>query len=409
MLAESARVVSSEPRVARHLRFDLGARPFLVLMELTVACDLACSHCRAAAMCAPAADELKTTEVLAVLDDLAQLGAPRPIVVFSGGDPLRRDDLEELVRYGSARGLRIALSPAGTARATAERFAALRDAGAGVVSLSLDGASAASHDGFRNVDGSFAWTLAASERAQAAGLRLQVNTTVTAHNVGELAQLAARVVGLGANLWSVFFLVPVGRGRSLAALSGETTEEVLWFLADIAGQVPLKTTEAPQFRRVLAQRARGERPRRGELYAQLRREFDALGPGVGSEVSAAGARRSPLAVGDGRGVVFVSHRGEVRPSGFLPLTVGNVREQALSDIYAGAPLLRALRDPESLHGRCGRCQYREVCGGSRAQAYAHGGDALGEDPTCSFSPEHDSANGAERQHEDVVSHAYPLR
>ncbi|MHB1787653.1 MAG: radical SAM protein, partial [Acidimicrobiales bacterium] len=203
----------------RRLHFDLGARPFLVLFELTRSCGLACRHCRADAVSARHPDELSTKEVRAVLDDLSSLGAPRPIVVFTGGDPLCRADLVALVRHGARAGLSIAVSPAGTPLASRGRLAALRHAGAGAVSFSLDGASPAAHDGFRRVTGSFAWTLAGCQAAQAVGLRLQINTTVSAETVSELPAICRLVAELGANLWSVFFLVPTGRARSLRALS----------------------------------------------------------------------------------------------------------------------------------------------------------------------------------------------
>ena len=381
----------------RRVRFDLGARPFLILFELTGACDLACRHCRAEACPDPEDGELSTAEVRAVLDDLASLGSPRPVVVLTGGDPLRRDDLAELVAHGSDAGLVVAVSPAGTPRADHGRLAELRAAGARTVSLSLDGANRQSHDAFRGVDGSFGWTVAAARAAREVGLRVQVNTTVCADTVSELPAICRLVARLEAELWSVFFLVPTGRGRRLRGLSAEETEDVLGFLDDVAEAVALKTTEAPAFTRVVLARRLGERPETGALYEQLRErlavewpQFEQLraASGVAGHPAGSGSarRRSPLVVRPGNGVVFVSRKGEVSPSGFLPLAVGNVRERPLSEIYASAPLLRELRDPSRLGGRCGRCAYREVCGGSRAQAYAASGDPFGDDPTCSYQP-----------------------
>jgi radical SAM protein len=380
----------------RHTRFDLGRRPFLVLFELTRACDLACRHCRAESVPHAGPDDLTTKEVQGVLDDLASLGPPRPRVVFTGGDPLKRDDLELLVEHAAGSGLSVAVSPAGTSLATAGRLGALRRAGAGAVSFSLDGGTASAHDEFRRVNGSFDWTLNGCRAARAAGLRLQVNTTVCAETLTELPAICRLVAELGAGLWSVFFLVPVGRGRSLRALSAEETEDTLAFLYDAAALVPLKTTEAPSFRRLAVHRLEGRCEREpGPLYWDLWRRLEAAWPESAPERPVCGPstlaerpakRRSPLSVGDGRGVVFVSHRGDVQPSGFLPLVAGNVRCAPLSAIYAGSPLLRALRDPRLLRGRCGRCELREVCGGSRAQAFARSGDPLGEDPTCAYDP-----------------------
>lgn len=398
-MVDKTRVVDAERRErrraggVRRVRFDLGTRPFLVLFELTRACDLACRHCRAEA-CSEAEDgELRTAEVWGVLDDLASLGPPRPVVVLTGGDPLQRADLAEVVAHGSDAGLVVAVSPAGTPRANRQRLAELRGAGARTVSLSFDGGNPASHDAFRGTDGSFGWTFAAAEAAREVGLRVQVNTIVCADTVMELPAICRLVAGLDADLWSVFFLVPTGRGRGLRALSATETEDVLGFLDDVAGVVPLKTTEAPAFTRVVLARRLGERPATGELYERLRDrlavewpQFEAFqeqrSVSVHPAGSTGGRRRAPLVVRPGNGVVFVSRRGDVRPSGFLPLTVGNVRERPLSEIYASAPLLRDLRDPSRLSGRCGRCAYRDVCGGSRAQAYAASGDPFADDPTC---------------------------
>lgn len=384
--------VASAPGL-RRLRFDVAARPLIVLFELTRACELACRHCRAEAVRRADPDQLTTTEVLGTLDDLGSLGAPRPIVVLTGGDPLLRDDLEQLVRHGTTLGLAMAVSPAGTPRANRSHLAGLRRAGASTVSFSLDGASPATHDAFRGVEGSFDWTLAGCRAASAVGLRLQINTTVSAETVTELPDIARLVARLQAKLWSVFFLVPTGRAKPASALGPEETEDVLHFLADVAASVPLKTTEAPAYRRVLLERGAVLRSTasRGPLYTELLRRWERLAP---TQVRAPGDRaaptrsplRAPLTIGDGRGVVFVSHRGEVCPSGFLPLVAGNLRDAPLSTIYASSPLFEVLRDPERLAGRCGRCEYRMVCGGSRAQAYARFGDPLGEDPTCAHRP-----------------------
>ncbi len=343
----------------RQLHFDVGQRPFLVLFELTKACSLACRHCRAEAGPQREPDELSTREVTTVLDDLAGLGPPRPIVVLTGGDPLERDDILTIVRHGASRGLRMAVSPAATPR-TAARLASLREAGAVAVSLSLDGATMESHDAFRRTPGSFEWTLTACRAAKAAGVHLQVNTTLCRDNLTELTGISELVSSMAVGLWSVFFMVPVGRGRDIAALSANDTERTLGALRDLGRNIPLKTTEAPQFRRLLIQ---------------------------GSALRQPDVKRPPLAVSDARGVVFISRRGDVQPSGFLPIIVGNVRERPLTDIYASSPLLRAIRDPERLRGRCGRCEFRSLCGGSRAQAFARSGDPLGEDPTCPYVPD----------------------
>ena len=376
----------------RRLHFDVSSRPFLVLVELTRSCSLACRHCRAESVPLRDPDELRTEEIEGVLDDLASLGAPRPRVVFSGGDPLRRPDLDHLIRYGAQRSLSIAVSPAGTPLASPERLSALGEAGAGAVSFSVDGCSPATHDAFRGVSGSFDWTVAAARSAVTAGLRLQVNTTVSNETVADLPGIAKLVSDLGAGMWSVFFVVPVGRANATQALSPDSTEDVLHFLHDVATVVTLKTTEAPAYRRVVLEVSQGRsRWQPGPLYDKLWSDLEGTWP-EGADRARLGAdrdapdahRRSPLAVGDGRGVVFVSHTGDVQPSGFLPFVVGNVRRQPLSAIYTQSELLRNLRDPARLAGRCGSCEYATSCGGSRAQAFARTGDPLGEDASCAY-------------------------
>lgn len=369
----------------RTLHTDVDERPFIVIWEVTRACALACVHCRADAVPCRDPRELTTAEGFALLDDLAAYGPPRPMVVLTGGDPFERDDLTELIAHGTASGLHVSLSPSVTPRLTPDALADVRGAGAHVVSLSLDGASPATHDGFRGIEGTFAATLAAANAVREPGLRLQINTTVTAGNVAELPQLLDLVVGLDPTLWSVFFLVPTGRGEALRALCADDVEQVLWWLQDIASVVPVKTTEAPHFRRVAIQRVTdptGAEPR-GALLDDLRTRTRPHPP----RATAGGGRvRPPLDVNAGRGFAFIDHTGSVQPSGFLPLTAGSVRERPFSTIYREAPLLRVLRDPDALGGRCGRCDFRAVCGGSRSHAFAVSGDPLAEDPGCSYQP-----------------------
>jgi radical SAM protein len=376
----------------RQLHFDVSIRPFLVLVELTRSCGLACQHCRAESVPTRDPAELTTDELGAMLDDLASLGAPRPRVVFTGGDPLRRPDLDKLVRHGAAGKLSVAVSPAGTPLATPERLASLRRAGAGAVSLSIDGSIAVTHDAFRRVAGSFDWTIAACKAAIEAGLRLQVNTTVSNETVGELPGIAKLLNTLGAGMWSVFFVVPVGRAEAMQPLSPAGTEDVLHFLHDLAVIVPLKTTEAPAYRRVIMEGLAGRTDwRSGPLYTQLWERLESTWPEAAARARGGsrhkepeGRRRAPLSVGDGRGVVFVSHTGDVQPSGFLPKVVGNIRLNPLSTIYAQSALLQKLRDPTQLRGRCGRCEDSALCGGSRAQAFGRTGDPLAEDGSCPY-------------------------
>lgn len=360
-----------------------GAQPFIVIWEVTRACQLACVHCRAEAMPHRDPQELSTDEGRALLDDLAALDRPRPMVVLTGGDPLERPDLVDLVGYGTGLGLRVAVSPSVTPRLTREAITALHRAGAQALSLSLDGSTAQGHDRFRRVDGVFDATMRAIDDARSVGMRLQINTTVTADNVWELPAILRLVLAARAGVWSVFFLVPTGRGSKLRPLSGVEEEDVLNWLYDVSGLVAIKTTEAPQYRRVVIQRSTERAtPPRGALGRHLYEEIIDLTDGRPPERP----RRRPINVNAGNGFVFVDHRGDVFPSGFLPERVGSIRDDSLVEIYRDAPLLRALRDPDALGGKCGLCEFREVCGGSRSRAFAASGDALAEDPSCVFQP-----------------------
>jgi AdoMet-dependent heme synthase len=375
----------------RSLRHDPATRPFLVIWEVTRACQLVCQHCRADAIRTHHPLQLSTAEGRRLLDDLAAFGTPRPLVVLTGGDPFERPDLEELVAYGTSLGLHVSLSPSVTPRLTRASLQRLRDAGARAVSLSLDGATAATHDGFRGVDGVHAATLDAARWVRELGLRLQVNTTVTGRTVAELPDVLRTVLDLDTTLWSVFLLVPTGRGEDLDALDAAETEDLLHWLHDASRLVAIKTTEAPHYRRVVLQRTAagpGAVPSTGPLHQRLRAaSADLLGPDAGpAGRPVRRAARPPIDVNAGKGFVFVDHLGAVYPSGFLPLPVGSVRDRPITEIYREAPLLRQLREPDAFGGRCGVCEFRAVCGGSRSRAYATTGDPLAEEPTCSHQP-----------------------
>jgi radical SAM protein len=353
--------------------------PFIVIWETTRACALACVHCRAEAIPRRDPDELGTAEGCRLIDRVAAFGDPPPILVLTGGDPLRRPDIVDLVAHARRRGIVVSLTPSGTAAVTTEKLSALRDAGLARLAVSLDGASADAHDAFRQVQGSHRHTMRILARARALGLPVQVNTTVCRQTVDELPALVSQIEALDPVLWALFFLIPVGRARASDALDADGIERVLHWAAALAERVPfgVKTTEAPQFLRV----------------AEWRRRAAGPGAPAAARGSAAGAGalrdrvgRAGRAVTDGNGFVFVDHRGHICPSGFLPIPVGNVRQDDLVTVYRGDPLFRALRDPARLGGRCGRCEYRTRCGGSRARAYAATGDPLAEDPGCSYVP-----------------------
>jgi radical SAM protein len=324
--------------------------------------------------------ELTTREGEALIDDLAGFGN-RPILVLTGGDPLMRRDVFELAAYADRRGLRVSLTPTATALSTRKRMREARAAGIRRVAFSVDAADPRVHDRFRGFEGSFARTLRGIENAAAEGLALQVNTTACGINAGELERMVPLLERWGVVQWSVFFLVPVGRGRTLPMLDAAGHERVLGWLHDVARQAPfdVKATAAPQYRRIVAEQARDGG---GAAGGEDRRDAVA---GAGYRF-ADGLNRPGKGVNDGRGFMFVSHRGDVMPSGFLPLVAGNVRRRSAVAIYRDSPLFRRLRDPGRLTGKCGRCEFREVCGGSRARAYALTGDALAADPTCPYEP-----------------------
>lgn len=376
-------------RVVRSLRHDADEQPFIVIWEVTRACDLVCQHCRADAVRDRHPAELTTAEGRALLDDIARFGPPHPLVVLTGGDPFAREDLADLVAHGTSRGLSVALSPSVTPRLDRDALQALRAAGANAISLSLDGADAEVHDGFRGVDGVFDATLEAAGLIRELGFRLQINTTVTATTAPGLVRVLDRVLDLDAFLWSVFFLVGTGRGSDLQPLDATDTEDVLHWLADVAHHVPVKATEAPHFRRVVLQRHDAgdadpvARFGLGPTYTRLRAELDDLERTRGLPTR---VPRPPIDVNAGRGFVFVDHVGAVYPSGFLPLPAGSVRTAPLTAIYRESPLLRSLRQADGFGGRCGVCEFRTVCGGSRSRAYAATGDPLADDTSCNYVP-----------------------
>ncbi len=340
---------------------DFSEAPFLVIWEVTQACDLACVHCRASAAPARSPYELSTVQGYRLLDQIREFGDP--LMVFTGGDPLKHPDLFDLLRFSTGIGLRTTVTPSATPLLTADAIRAFQDAGIARMAISLDGPDAGVHDGFRRVAGSFDRTIFALDSAREIGLETQVNTTVTRRTVDYLPAVARIVADKGAKMWSVFFLVATGRAAAADDLSADEYERVFAFLYDTARTAPfeIKTTEAQHYRRYVAQRRKQD----GGLAA---------------------GRPSAAGINDGKGFVFISHTGNICPSGFLPIPAGNVRHDSLVDVYRHSPLFLALRDTERLRGKCGECEYRNLCGGSRSRAFAVTGDFLGEEPRCIYRP-----------------------
>jgi radical SAM protein len=343
--------------------------PRNVYWETTIACDLDCRHCRASAITTRDPRELSGEEARELIRDVANMGS---MLVLTGGDPLKRPDIYELIAFARALDVPVSITPSITPTLTESTIRRLAELGVSAMAVSLDGPNPEIHDEVRRVPGTYALTLRALGWARAAGIPVQVNTTITrftAPGLASLYELLASTATPPVRRWSLFLLVPVGRGAELQGLGPDEVEELFAWIHSLAKRAPfhVSTVEAPHYRRFVLEREREA----GRSPAEL----EALG------------RRMGFGIRDGNGVVFVSHLGEVAPAGFLPITVGNVREQPLSVIYRESPLLLELRDTDRLQGKCGRCEFRAICGGSRARAFAATGDPMASDPACPRIPE----------------------
>lgn len=358
-------------RFADYSYSDIATSPLMLYYEVTQACDLVCKHCRASAQAQPHPEEL-TTELAKVLIDQVASFPKVPNMVFTGGDPLKRPDLFQLLEYAVNRGINVALTPSATPLATPEALRRARDAGVSALGLSLDAAEALTHDAFRGWEGSFARTLEILAVARELGFYIQVNTTITKRNVDQIDAMAELLRDQGIHMWSVFFLVPVGRGVLEQRISPDEYEHVFQLLWSHAQRQPcaIKTTEAPHYRRFVLEVLRREE--KSQLAGRLNHPV---------------ARRLTTGIGDGKGIMFVSHIGEIYPAGFLPLACGRFPEVSIVSVYQNHVVFRTLRDPEALKGKCGTCAYRIICGGSRARAYAVTGDYMAAEPDCIFQSE----------------------
>jgi radical SAM protein len=355
----------------RMVHADFDQAPFTIAWEVTRACAYACVHCRADAQHHRDPRELSTHEAKALIERLAAFGN-NPILIFTGGDPMMRPDLFELIAYAAERGLRCSLTPTATALPTVERLEKARQAGIRRVALSLDAPRPEIHDDFRKVKGSWQRTMDILHRAQSVGLSVQVNTTVAKHNVDILDEMVPFIQEVGAVQWSVFFLVPTGRAMAEQMITAEQHERVFNWLYDLAQVAPfdIKATAAPMFRRVAIERKKAETGGQTVTFQ-----------GAGFQY-ADGLNRPTKGVNDGNGFLFISHIGEIQPSGFLPVTAGNVRSDDVVEVYRHHPIFKDLRNPDKLKGPCRLCPYREVCGGQRGRAYGLTGDYLQSDPAC---------------------------
>ena len=333
--------------------------PFIVIWEVTRSCALACRHCRAEAQPRRDPRELSTEEGKRFIDQVAR--ATPGYFILTGGDPMMRPDIVELVAYARSKGLEVALSPSATPKFLNSDLKALHDAGLHRLSLSLDGASRETHDAFRGVKGTWDWTQSAMEACRKAGLEFQINTTFSRQNLGEFDAFVEQMNVIRPAMWSIFLLVPTGRGKHDDLLDGAELEALFERLYTLSRTAPykIKTTEGQHYRRV--------------AWQHWREEKAGPPPMLGN-------------TNDGKGFIFVSHIGEICPSGFLPMVAGNVREEELIEVYRNSPLLKALRNPDLLKGKCGLCEWNRLCGGSRARSYAMTGDYLASEPLCTYEP-----------------------
>ncbi|HEY6971613.1 MAG TPA: TIGR04053 family radical SAM/SPASM domain-containing protein [Candidatus Angelobacter sp.] len=348
---------------------NFSRNPMLVYWEMTQACGLACKHCRASAMPTAHPLELTTRESRAFLDQLIGFGDPLPHVILTGGDPLRRKDIYTLIDYARGIGLDVSITPSATPELTNEAITNLKNHGIQALGLSLDGSCAEKHDTIRAIPGTFERTLEAARHAGRLGLPIQVNTLVSQETADDLPAIYELLrTSFPVMRWSLFFLISVGRGRALNEVSAEEGERIMDWVLDLVPRAPfaVKTTEAPSYRRIAINKMR------------------AAGM-AGSEMKNTAVYRG-FQIRDGHGIVFVSHIGEIFPSGFLPLRCGTVRRDSLVDIYRDSEIFRSLHSPDLFHGKCGDCEYSHICGGSRARAFAHTGDVLGSDPFCPYEP-----------------------
>ena len=358
----SPHVLGTRSHRLRHVQ--LQHSPLLVFYEVTQACDLVCQHCRACAQTTADPAELSTSESLWLIDQLTEFPTP-PMLVLTGGDPLKRNDIFVLIKHATKSGLDVSITPSATPLVTRKAIERLRDAGISRMAISIDGADAETHDTMRGVAGSFDRSLEILTTAQAVGIPTQVNTTLSPRNVDQIERMSTLFGELGIVMWSIFFLVPVGRARHLPRLSADECEAAFARIWREAQRSPfaIKTTEAPHYRRYVIQH-------------QLTKSHDASAP----------TGFVPMGVNDGKGIMFVSHSGLVHPSGFLPILCGVFPRDHVARMYQDSPIFRALRDSSRLEGKCHDCEFRHICGGSRARAYAVTGNLLSEEPDCSYQP-----------------------
>ncbi|HMD98281.1 MAG TPA: radical SAM protein [Terriglobia bacterium] len=392
-------------------------KPRLIFWEVTKGCNLRCIHCRATATELSSPDDLPTAKALDIIKQVAQLSSP--ILVLSGGEPLFRDDIFELASYARNCGLRVALATNGTLvdQAVARKIV---DSGVRRVSISLDGADAATHDAFRGIPGAFDQALRGLRNLKELGMSVQINMTIARHNAHQLPDVLEMSRRIGADALHTFLLVPVGCGVDIAEeqmVPADEYERILNWFYDRAqeGGIELKATCAPHYFRVARQRRAAERRAASLAAPTYAGNGQEIGPtemtmpgstGIGlhphARPTVAGHPGHPASHPDsmqamtkgclaGTGVAFISNLGEVYPCGYLPVLAGNLNQQSLAEIWENAPVFQQLRDTGNLKGKCGYCEFRNICMGCRARAFAATGDFLDEEPFCVYEPRNPEA------------------
>lgn len=350
--------------------------PRVIAWESTQACNLVCKHCRADAQNSPHPNELKTEEVIKFIDQIAAFS--RPIFIISGGEPLMRKDIFEIAAHATGKGLRVAMSPNGTL-INPENIIQMKSAGIRRISVSLDGSNAKKHDAIRGIEGAFDGVVCGMRYCLEEELPFQVNTTVMRQNIEDLEATHRQVIDLGAVAWHIFMLVPTGRGKIDDEITPQAYEDILNWIFEVSqtSPIPLRVTCGPQFMRIVTNKQADKQVELNLVGKQKTSAHSGGHPGMDH------MSRGCLA---GVGYCFISHKGEVFPCGYLPLSAGNVRNQDFQTIYQTSAVFNKLRDFHLLEGKCGVCQFKLRCGGCRARAYGMTGNYLAEEPFCVYEP-----------------------
>ncbi|MGC8655520.1 MAG: TIGR04053 family radical SAM/SPASM domain-containing protein [Thermoplasmata archaeon] len=360
---------------------DFNMKPILIFWETTKACDLACKHCRASAITNALPDEMNVDQSINFINQIKDFGPPYPVLILTGGDIMKKNGLEIILQKTKELGIPVSMSPSATPLLNENAFEMMKRYGVKSLSLSLDGARAETHDWLRGIDGTYERTIRLSKEIISRGFTLQINTAVFRRNVYELPYILKILIDNRIKTWEVFFLIKTGRGIDREDLNADEYEDVNNFL-EFASRygIVIRTVESPIFRRIMFERQSSEY-NGGQIYKSLvEKTKEILGGPSGKVMGHTSNTR------DGKGIIFVSHNGDVNPSGFLPLKLGNVKEKSIVEIYQNNEILRKLRDPSNFKGRCGACEYGDICGGSRSRAYSYYGDIFQEDPRCSYIP-----------------------